>query len=70
MLGPVHLVAMLKLLKVEFVVYAVILILTVLWCHDKWKRRHFERVAAKMKGPSAYPIIGTGLQFLGTPQRE
>lgn len=56
--------------KSELTVYATISFLVVLWCNFKWNRRRFERVAAKMKGPQSYPIIGSGLEFVGSPQRE
>lgn len=59
-----------RLTRSELTAYGVISFLVVLWCHYKWSRRHFEKLAAKMTGPPAYPIIGTGLQFIGTPQRK
>lgn len=59
-----------RLSKSELTAYAIISFLVVLWCHFKWNRRHFEKLAAKLGGPPAYPIVGTGLEFVGTPQRK
>jgi len=60
----------LRMTSTELTAYGVISFIVVLWCHYKWNRRHFERVASKMTGPPAYPIIGAGLEFVGTPQRK
>lgn len=59
-----------RLTSPEFIVYAVISFVVVLWCHSKWSSRHFDRLAAKMTGPPAYPIVGAGLEFIGTPERK
>lgn len=59
-----------RLTRQELTTYAVISFIVVLWCNYKWSRRHFEKLASKMTGPPAYPIIGAGLQFVGTPQRK
>lgn len=34
----------------------------------KWRRRRLEKLAAELPGPPALPIIGNGLEFLGTPE--
>lgn len=59
-----------QLSRTDFTTYGVIFFTVVMWCHYKWNRRHFEKVASKMTGPPSYPIIGTGLEFVGTPQRK
>ncbi|XP_001951034.3 cytochrome P450 4C1 [Acyrthosiphon pisum] len=58
-----------RMTSTELTAYGVISFIVVLWCHYKWNRRHFERLASKMTGPPAYPIIGAGLEFVGTPQQ-
>ncbi|XP_050423133.1 cytochrome P450 4C1-like [Adelges cooleyi] len=58
-----------RMSKAEIIGYVVIAFLVVLWCHIKWNRRHFEKLSAKLGGPPAYPIIGCGLEFAGTPQQ-
>jgi len=60
----------LRMTSIEFTAYTAICFIVVLWCHYKWNRRHFERVALKMTGLSSYPIIGSGFEFIGTPQRK
>ncbi|KAF0760023.1 cytochrome P450 4C1-like [Aphis craccivora] len=64
-----HATGGLRMTSTELTAYAVISFIVVLWCHYKWNRRHFERVASKMTGPPSYPIIGSGLEFIGTPQQ-
>lgn len=65
-----HSVSGFRLTRQELTTYAVISFIVVLWCNYKWSRRHFEKLASKMTGPPAYPIIGAGLEFVGTPQRK
>ena len=65
-----HSVGGLRMSSTELTAYGVISFVVVLWCHYKWNRRHFERLASKMMGPPSYPIVGTGLEFVGTPQRK
>lgn len=59
-----------RMTRTELIIYAVISFLVILWCNFKWNRRHFEKIASKMTGPPSYPIIGAGLQFVGTPERK
>lgn len=65
-----HSVTGFRMSQTELIGYGMISFLVVLWCHYKWTRRRFESLAAKMTGPPAYPIIGAGLEFVGTPQRK
>ncbi|KAF0752653.1 cytochrome P450 4C1-like isoform X1, partial [Aphis craccivora] len=59
----------LQMTIIEFTFYALFSFIVVLWCYFKWKNRHFEKVASKLKGPPSYPIIGTGLESIGTHQQ-
>lgn len=47
-----------------------IVFFVVLLGYDKWSRRPFEKLAAKLRGLPSYPIIGSGLVFLGSPERK
>jgi len=60
----------LQMTSTEFTAYTSISFIVVLWCLHKWNRRHFKRVALKMSGLSSYPFIGSGFEFIGTPQRK
>lgn len=55
---------------IEIIYYLIVVILVVLWCYFKWNNRHVEKLAARMPGPPTYPIIGTGYQFIGSPERN
>jgi len=55
---------------IEMVVYVIFVVLMMAWCYIKWQNRHFEKLAAKMEGPTAYPIIGTGYKFFGSSERN
>jgi len=69
-LASKHSAGGLRMTSSELTAYAVISFIVVLWCHYKWNRRHFEKLASRMTGPPSYPIIGAGLEFVGTPQRK
>lgn len=60
-----------KLTMIEIIAYIIIVIVMVMWCYIKWHNRPFEKLAAIMPGPPAYPIVGTAYQFIGlTPERK
>ncbi|XP_016656341.1 cytochrome P450 4C1 [Acyrthosiphon pisum] len=44
---------------IEIIVYIIVVIFVVMWCYFKWHNRPFEKLAARMPGPPAYPFIGT-----------
>lgn len=54
----------------DLIVYAVIFFLIILWFKYKWNRDHsrFKKLDAELPGPPAYPLIGSGLLFLGEPR--
>jgi len=53
---------------IEIIVYLNVIIIVVLWYYIKLKNRHFEKLAAIMPGPPSYPIVGIGLQFIGSQE--
>jgi len=55
---------------IEIIAYLIVAILVVLWFHFKWNNRKFEKLTARMPGPPSYPIVGTGLEFLGSAERK
>lgn len=59
-----------RLAVTEVLLYSAIIFVVVLWCRYKWNKRHIDRLDAKLKGPPAYPIIGSALELLGTPERK
>lgn len=59
-----------RLTRSELIIYVVFAFLVVLWCHFKWNIRRYEKIAAKMPGPPSYPIIGSGLEFIGSNERK
>ncbi|CAI6359143.1 unnamed protein product [Macrosiphum euphorbiae] len=54
---------------IEIIAYVIVVVLVVMWCYFKWHNRHFEKLAARMPGPPAYPIIGTAYQFIGSSEQ-
>ncbi|XP_050054621.1 cytochrome P450 4C1-like [Aphis gossypii] len=58
-----------KMTITELTTYALVSFIVVLWCYFKWKNRHFEKIASKLKGPPSYPIIGSALVSIGTHQQ-
>ncbi|XP_050545279.1 cytochrome P450 4C1-like [Daktulosphaira vitifoliae] len=54
--------------KVELVGYIIVIFLVIIWCRIKWNRRFIDRFAAKIPGPPSYPLIGSGLEFIGRSQ--
>jgi len=56
---------------IEIILYVIVVLFVVIWCYFKWQQRPFEKLAAIMPGPTAYPIIGGGYQFIGlTSERK
>ncbi|XP_029344467.1 cytochrome P450 4C1 isoform X2 [Acyrthosiphon pisum] len=53
----------------EVLLYSAIISVVVFWCSCKWNNRHINKLDSKMKGPPAYPIIGSALELLGTPEQ-
>ncbi|VVC39214.1 Cytochrome P450, E-class, group I,Cytochrome P450,Cytochrome P450, conserved site [Cinara cedri] len=52
----------------DLIVNVVIFSLIISWCVYIWNRRHYEKLASKIPGPPAYPIVGSMLQFIGKPR--
>lgn len=50
----------------EIIFYIIVVIFVAMWCYSKWQKRPFEKLAAIMPGPTSYPIIGVGYQFIGS----
>jgi len=40
-----------------------------LWGYFQWTNRRFIKLAGDIRGPPAYPLIGSTLEFVGTPIR-
>jgi len=55
---------------IEIIASIIVVVLVMVWCYFKWQNRHFEKLAASMPGPPAYPIIGSGYQFIGSSERN
>jgi cytochrome P450 family 4 len=53
---------------IEIIASIIVVVLVMVWCYFKWQNRHFEKLAASMPGPPAYPIIGSGYQFIGSSE--
>ncbi|XP_050538613.1 cytochrome P450 4C1-like [Daktulosphaira vitifoliae] len=58
-----------RLARAELIGYGIIVFLVIVWCNIKWNRRFIDALAATLPGPPSYPLIGTGLEFIGTPQQ-
>ncbi|CAI6360436.1 unnamed protein product [Macrosiphum euphorbiae] len=54
---------------IEIIAYIIGIVLVMVWCYFKWQNRRFEKLAAKMQGPLAYPIIGIGYKFIGSSEQ-
>jgi len=52
---------------IEIIAY-INVVFVVIWCYFKWHNRRFEKLAARMPGPTSYPIIGTAYQFIGSSE--
>lgn len=59
-----------RLAVTEVLLYSAIISIAVFWCRYKWNNRHIDKLDSKMKGPPVYPIIGSALELLGTPERK
>eukprot|EP00102_Acyrthosiphon_pisum_P012638 XP_008181891.1 PREDICTED: cytochrome P450 4V2-like [Acyrthosiphon pisum] len=53
---------------IEIIAYIIGIVLVMVWCYFKWQNRRFEKLAAIMPGPPAYPIIGIGYTFFGSSE--
>jgi hypothetical protein len=47
------------------VIFALLAVLVAMFVQHKWKNRHLEALAKKLPGPGGWPILGSGLMFLG-----
>lgn len=54
----------------DIIVYSIIVLTVMLWYISRWRARRFEKIAASMNGPPSYPIVGSWLNFIGTPNRK
>lgn len=59
-----------RLTRTELTLYAVISLVLLLLLKIKLNSIRYEKFAAKISGPPAYPIIGSLLQFMGKPKRK
>lgn len=52
-------------------VHAIVVFVIILgYNYLQWKRREINKLASKLKGPKAYPLIGICYQFIGSHQRK
>ncbi|XP_050423131.1 cytochrome P450 4C1-like [Adelges cooleyi] len=58
-----------RMSKDEVICYSIIVFLVALWYRMLWHRRHFDKLTSKLSGPPSYPLIGSGLEFVGSPQQ-
>lgn len=57
-----------RLTPTEVALYVAITLVLVLLLKIKLNSLRYEKFASKISGPPAYPIIGSLLQFIGTPK--
>lgn len=54
--------------KAEILFILAVSVFLVMLAQYHWKRRRMYRMAAKIPGPPSYPIVGSGLMFIGSTE--